>query len=142
VTPTDDVDVDDGADWSAIPMEPAAAFTAISNSRRRTVILSVDRAREAIAARDVAEQIAAIEDGILPDEVSGQARTNVYVTLTQGHLPTLDELGAIEYDERSKQILSTSATQPLAHVIKSIQASCYKADDVNGEDDAGNGGDD
>lgn len=110
----------------AIPVDPATAFDAVSNSRRRRVILSLSRTTEEITAGDLAVEIAAIENEIDPSQVGSDERTSVYIGLTQTHLETLDEAGAVEYDDRSKTVAATDATEPLAEYIRRLQTACYK----------------
>lgn len=112
----------------AIPMDPDAVFEAISNSRRRRILLSISRTRE-ITAGELAVEIAAIENQIDPSEVRSEQRTSVYVALTQTHLDTLDGVGAVEYDGRSKVVQETDATEPLAEYIRRLQTACYKPED-------------
>lgn len=112
----------------AIPMDPGAAFDAISNSRRRRVLLSLSRTHEEITAGDLAVEIAAIENGIDPSMVRSDDRTSVYIALTQSHLETLDDAGAVDYDDRSKTVAPTDATEPLAEYIRRLQTACYKPD--------------
>lgn len=88
----------------AIPMDPDAAFISISNSRRRRVLLSLSRTQDEVAASDLAVEIAAIENGIDPSMVRSDDRTSVYIALTQTHLETLDDAGAVDYDDRSKTV--------------------------------------
>ncbi|PGF14378.1 hypothetical protein CP556_21965 [Natrinema sp. CBA1119] len=106
-------------------MDPDDAFTAVSNSRRRRVILSASRSDGAVTAGDLAVEIAAIENLIDPSQVTSQQRTRVYVALIQGHLETLDDLGAINYDERAKRVADTDATEPLSCQIRRMQTACY-----------------
>lgn len=110
----------------AIPMDPDVAFDAIGNSRRRRVVLSLSRSSGEVTADELAVEIAAIENAIDPSEVRSDERTSVYITLTQRHLETLDEVGAVDYDERSKTVTSTDATEPLAEYIRRLQTACYK----------------
>lgn len=110
----------------AIPMAPDDAFRAISNSRRRAVILSLAHSNDSVPVSDLAVEIAAIENLIDPSEVTSEQRTRVYVSLVQSHLETLDEAGAAAYDERSKQAAPTEATAPLAAHIRQLSTSCYK----------------
>ena len=110
----------------AIPMDPDDAFEAVSNNRRRRIILSLARTDGAIAATDLAVEIAAIENVIDPSDVTGDQRTRVYISLIQSHLDTLDSLGAADYDDRSKQVAPTDATEPLARYIRQITTACYK----------------
>lgn len=109
----------------ALPMNPDAVFESVSNSRRRRVILSVDRADGAVTASELSIEIAARENAIDPSEVTSEQRTRVYITLIQNHLDTLDRLGAARYDSRSKQVSSTDATRPLARLIRQVSTDCY-----------------
>lgn len=110
----------------AIPMDPDRVFDAIGNSRRRRVVLSLSRSPGEVTADKLAVEIAAIENAIDPSKVGSDERTSVYITLTQSHLDTLDEVGAVDYDDRSKTVTSTDATEPLAEYIRRLQTACYK----------------
>ncbi|MFC6861867.1 hypothetical protein ACFQGE_00140 [Halomicroarcula sp. GCM10025817] len=109
----------------AIPMEPKAVFDAISNGRRRRVILSVDREDAPVTTNELSVEIAARENRVDPSMVTGEQRTRVYVALVQNHLGTLDTLGAARFDDRSKQVFPTEATGPLARLIRQITTDCY-----------------
>lgn len=108
----------------AIPMDPVDVFKAISNGRRRQVILSLARSEDHVPATELAVEIAAKENGVDPSQVTSEQRTRVYIGLTQVHLTELDELGAAEYDSRSKQVGPTDATNPLARQIRLIMTAC------------------
>ncbi|UPW01081.1 hypothetical protein M0R88_03020 [Halorussus gelatinilyticus] len=110
----------------AIPMDPDDAFRAISNSRRRSVILSLAQNGDVLSVSDLAVEIAAIENLIDPSDVTSKQRTRVYISLIQSHLETLDDTGAAVYDSRSKQVAPTEATDPLATHIRQISTACYK----------------
>lgn len=110
----------------AIPMDPDVAFDAIANSRRRRVVLSLSRSAGEVPAGELAIEIAAIENAIDPSKVGSDERTSVYIALTQQHLETLDAVGAVDYDDRSKTVTSTDATEPLAEYIRRLQTACYK----------------
>jgi len=111
-----------------IPMEPDGVFEALSNSRRRQTLLSLDRTEGPVDAGDLAVEIAAIENGIDPSQVTGEQRTRVYIALTQNHLGKLDDLGAADYDARSKQVAPTDSTAPLADHVRRVTADCYEPD--------------
>ena len=115
----------------AIPMAPDAVFNALGTSRRRRVLLSLSRVPSEITADELAVEIAAIENAIDPSEVRSDERMSVYIALTQRHLETLDEVGAVDYDGRSKTVQSTDATEPLAEYIRRLQTACYKPDSEN-----------
>ena len=109
----------------AIPMDPSDVFEVISNSRRRRVILSLARSEDPVPVNELAVEIAARENAVDPSHVTGEQRTRVYIGLTQVHLGTLDELGAAQYDNRSKQVKPTDATNPLARQVRRITTECY-----------------
>jgi len=122
------VDATDDPTVSAIPMDPDSAFNAIANSRRRRILLSLSQSRGEISAGDLAVEIAAIENAIDPSKIGSNERTSVYISLTQSHLKTLDECGAVAFNNRSKSVSSTDATEPLAEHIRRLQTACYKPD--------------
>lgn len=73
-------------------------FGILQNKRRRDVLrylMSVDRM---VTQAELAEQIAAQENGITVAELDSAQRKRVYVALYQTHLPKLDEAGLIEYN--------------------------------------------
>ena len=112
----------------AIPLDPDSVFDAIGNRRRRRVLLSLSRAPDEVTADELAVEIAAIENAIDPSKVGSDERTSVYIALTQRHLEALDAVGAVDYNDRSKTVGSTDATEPLAEYIRRLQTACYKPD--------------
>jgi len=110
-----------------IHLSPDDAFEALSNSRRRQVILSLSRSENPVPASDFAREIAAKENEIDPEQVTGEQRTKVYIGLIQSHLGLLDELGIIEFNDRAKLVSETDDTQPLANYIKLLRRSCTVA---------------
>ncbi|MDL0144697.1 hypothetical protein PNP83_06655 [Halobacterium salinarum] len=112
----------------AIPMAPGAVFDAIANSRRRRVVLSLSRSSGDVPVDDLAVEIAAIENELDPSKVGSNERASAYISLTQRHLDTLDGVGAVDYDDRSKTVTATDATEPLAEYIRRLQTACYKPD--------------
>ena len=109
-----------------VPLSPDDAFAAIANSRRRRVILSLAQSDDALSARELSVELAAIEHTIDPSEVTSQQRTRIYISLIQNHLETLDELEVVEYDDRSKTVEPTDAIQPLAEIVRELTTACYK----------------
>lgn len=57
-----------------------------------------------VELRKLAREITAIEEDIPVEQATGQKYSSVYTTLTQSHLPVLDEIGAIQYDS-DRQII-------------------------------------
>jgi hypothetical protein len=109
----------------ALPMSPEDVFQAVSNSRCRRVILSIDRVEDGVDANELSVEIASRENAIDPSKVTGEQRSRVYVNLVQDHLTTLDELDVARYDPRSTLVESTDATAPLARLIREVTTDCY-----------------
>lgn len=112
-------------DCCAIPLDSNNVFQALRNSRRRHVLLSLDRSESPTSAGDLAVEIAAIENDVEPSAVTGNQRSCVYIALTQVHLAKLHEIGAVNYDSRSKQVAPDDGTAGLAEAIRRIESSCY-----------------
>ncbi|SNR67947.1 DUF7344 domain-containing protein [Halorubrum vacuolatum] len=96
--------VSDGGDTPEL--DDAVIYTALSNGRRRAVIRTLaEEARQAggdetyVAVSALADVVHASEEGTPP---SGRHAT--YVSLTQTHLPLLDDLGVVEYYERVQKV--------------------------------------
>jgi len=115
------------------PMSPEDVFQAVSNSRRRRVILSVDRVEHGVDANQLSIEIASRENAIDPSKMTGEQRSRVYVNLVQDHLITLDELNVARYDPRSKLVESTDTTASLARLIREVTADCYTPVEDAGE---------
>ena len=113
-------------EWShAIPLEPDDVFKALSNSRRRQVILSLARTEESVSASTLAVEIAEIENTDDTSRIMDEQLTRIYIDLTQVHLGMLDDLEVAQYDDRSKQVKTTEATKPLAEHLRHILSACY-----------------
>ena len=73
-------------------------FTALSNGRRRNVIKYLKTNGSESRVRDIAEQLAAWENGVEVPAVTYKERKRVYTALHQSHLPKLADGGFIEYE--------------------------------------------
>lgn len=82
-------------------LDRAEIHDVLSNDRRWHVLelLSDEDPQD---LRSLANAIAAVESGESP--APRQVRQSVYVTLHQNHLPKLDSLGIVEYDDTSKMV--------------------------------------
>jgi hypothetical protein len=74
----------------------------LRNDRRRMVIEQLGQTDEPVTARDLSETIAVRESGENPPPRN--VRQSVYISLQQTHLPKLEELGIVEYDENTKEV--------------------------------------
>ena len=113
--------------WSsnnAVPTEVEEAIEAINNSRRRHVLCLLDDQDGVMSAGQLAEGIAAIEmEKEIPD-LTSQERKRVYISLYQIHLDTLDDVGAVNYNEQSKEVHATEATAGLADLVRHLENIC------------------
>lgn len=75
-------------------------FDVLANQRRRFAVHLLKREGEgSVAIGDMADQIAAWENGIDTTEITGNERKRVYTALQQSHLPKMDEAGVVEFNK-------------------------------------------
>lgn len=97
----------------------SALHHALRSSRRRLIIALVAErglssngdltimpmnSTETMAVSRLTREIVAIEQDIPVDSVAGAHYRSTYTTLIQTHLPALDSVGAIEYQQDRKRI--------------------------------------
>lgn len=82
-------------------------FDILSSSRRRYVLFYLRRADEPVKLNDLAEQVASWENDLPVEELSDQQRKRVYVSLYQTHVPKLDSIGLVEYDQETGLVALT-----------------------------------
>jgi hypothetical protein len=93
------------------------AFHVLSNRRRRYALHYLHQHDDAVELRDLAEQVAAWENGTTPAELDSSERKSVYISLHQSHLPKMDEVGVVEYDKDGNTVaLTESASQLAVHL--------------------------
>lgn len=86
------------SDTGELPLD--VIFEIIKNERRRRVLEYLDETdEETVALGDLAEHIAALENGTTERALSAQQRKRVYVGLYQCHLPKMMESGIVEFDK-------------------------------------------
>lgn len=79
-------------------LTPEEIFQLLSNRRRRYALHYLDQVDDPVSIRDLSEQIAAWEYEIDLADVTPTIRKRIYTALHQGHLPKMDRLGVIDYD--------------------------------------------
>lgn len=82
-------------------------FDILSSPRRRYVLYYLRDTGEPVALNDLAEHVAAWENETPVDELSDQERKRVYVSLYQTHIPKLDSVGIVDYDQQSGMVALT-----------------------------------
>lgn len=85
-------------DGSDLPLDDV--FDLLRNQRRRGVLRYLrEKADETATLDELAEHIAAKENDIEIEQLTSSQRKRVYIGLYQCHLPKMDELGVVEYDQ-------------------------------------------
>lgn len=80
------------------PDERSEVFDLLSNHRRRYVWHYCKRVDGNVELGDLAEQVAAWENGKSLQEITSAERKRVYTSLQQTHLPTMDEAGVVDFE--------------------------------------------
>jgi len=85
-------------------------FDVLANQRRRFAVHLLKREeKDRVEIGDMAEQIAAWENGIDTAEITGNERKRVYTALQQSHLPKMDDAGVVDFDKDRGTIEPTPA---------------------------------
>lgn len=85
-------------------------FDIIANQRRRLALQIVQQVKR-IELGTLAEKIAAWEEEIDVQEVTSAKRKNVYTALQQTHLPKMDRVGIVEFDDREGVVEAAPALE-------------------------------
>lgn len=72
------------------------------------VLYSLRKGDGVASVNELAEQIAAWENDVEPEELTQQQQKRVYVSLYQTHIPKLSEAGVIDYDEDEGMVRLTN----------------------------------
>lgn len=96
---------------SDLPLD--TVFELIKNERRRMVLKYIKTTEEdTVTIGDLAEYIAAYENGIDRVELNAQQRKRVYIGLYQCHLPKMDDANVIDFNkDRGRAELGQNADQ-------------------------------
>ncbi len=97
---------------TAEPLSLDLVFEVLKNERRRRVLKYLIDNPETVSLSDLAEHIAAIENGKSETALSSQERKRVYVGLYQCHLPKMDDTDVIDFNgDRGTVALGANAEQ-------------------------------
>jgi hypothetical protein len=81
------------------PLSNKQVYDLLADTRRRYALHYLKQADTTVQVRDLAEQVAAWENGKEIADLTSQERKRVYISMYQSHLPTLDKQGIVEYDD-------------------------------------------
>jgi len=125
-----DAGADDLTTDIRIPLTNDDVLEALDNRRRREVIRRLAGTADdtaGIPLGELAEYVAAIENGKPVEKVTTDERKNAYVGLYQAHLPTLEDTGIIAVSE-SNLVRPVVDTQELAKLLTLIEDACEGGD--------------
>ena len=86
-------------------LDESQIHNVLRNERRRRAIERLRESDGTLTVDELAEHIATLETDEEP--APRKARKSVYVSLHQTHLPKLDDLGILDYDQQSKELRLT-----------------------------------
>jgi DNA-binding transcriptional ArsR family regulator len=89
-------------------MSPDLVFEILSNTRRRMLLFYLRQHSGSATVKELAGEIAALENEVDVDDLERQQRKRVYVSLYQTHVPKLEEAGIVEYDDASGEVRLTN----------------------------------
>lgn len=107
-------------------------FGLLRNRRRRDVLWYLLGADEQASLGDLAETIAARECDKSAARVTSQERKRVYIGLYQGHLPKMDDYGAIAYDQERGTVASGPNFDIFVEYLPDDEEVLGTADDDDG----------
>ncbi|AXG07925.1 hypothetical protein DU500_16645 [Haloplanus rubicundus] len=96
-----------------------AAFSLLSNRRRRQLLCVLARSGEARSLRAAAREIVGRLEGIDSTEITDEVYRSVYVSLYQTHAPQLAAEGIVDYDEteRTVRLAHNRRTETLLRIV-------------------------
>jgi hypothetical protein len=96
-----DADARDADSRAGEPISKDTQFGMLKNRRRRDILRYLRKNDDESTLSDLAEFIAAKENGVERRLLSSDERKRVYIGLYQCHLPKMDDARVIDFDKRS-----------------------------------------
>ena len=96
-------------------------FDLLSNQRRRYILYTLIQEDDRLDLGQLSREIAAWEDGVPYEDVSGADRRRVYTALQQSHLPKLDDGGTIEFDPDRGTIEPAPALDDIERYLRAVR---------------------
>jgi|AntRauTorcE11898_2_1112593.scaffolds.fasta_scaffold02193_4 hypothetical protein len=122
-----------GTSTACEPLDPDDLFHSLQNERRRRVLrVLTDAEDETFAMGEIAKFVAAAENECPERLVSSDQRKRVYIALYQNHLPQLDDVGLVEYDQSRGDVAAGAALDQAATFLE-MTAPADDHDERDGE---------
>lgn len=90
----------------------------LSNERRQIALAHLHDVGGRASPAELADRVAVVESG--EDPPPEEARQSAYVTLHQTHLPKLDDLGIVEYDQSERAVSLTDRADQVRVFIETV----------------------
>lgn len=90
----------------------------LRNERRRLVLCRLQDLDRPESVRELSEHVATVESG--EDPPPRKLRQSVYVSLHQTHLPKLDELDVVTYDDSEKEVTLDERMEDVAVYLEVV----------------------
>ena len=116
----------DGTDQTPDELSLDVVFDVLKNSRRRLVLDYLARNDQPVDLRDLADFVTAEENDTDVSAITSKERKRVYVGLYQFHLPKMDDMNIIEFNQDRGRISLTDRGETL------VQQHAQHADGVSG----------
>ena len=101
---------DQSEETESLPLDQV--FEILKNKRRRTVLQYLETHEEPVSLSDLAEHVAADENDTTVRQVTSRERKCAYVGLYQCHLPKMDNMDIIDFNQNRGRIeLGRNASQ-------------------------------
>lgn len=123
----EEVSVDEEAETDPQELSLDIIFEMLRNRRRQLVLEYLREHDETVTIGELAEHIAAIENDTTVRQLNAQQRKRVYIGLYQCHLPKMDDVDVIEFNQSRGRISPGEHIEPLYEYL----------DVANGETDGG-----
>jgi hypothetical protein len=112
-TETEESSTDDQPEVETEELSLDIIFEMLRNRRRQLVLEYLRERDETVTIGDLAEHIAAIENDTTVRQLNAQQRKRVYIGLYQCHLPKMDDVGVIDFNQSRGRIAPGRHIEPL-----------------------------
>jgi hypothetical protein len=96
-------------------------FDLLSNHRRRYALHYLQQNGDGATLGELADHVAAWENDVDTDVVTHDQRKRVYTSLQQVHLPRMDEMNVVEFDDRQGHVTIGPAAEDLDIYLEIVQ---------------------
>jgi len=98
--------------WASVPsirsssetLSRETVFEMLKNTRRRYVFHILSQRAEPVTLATLSEEVAALEYDTAVEDLTGDQRQRIYVSLRQTHLPRLDDANVVDFDSEANTV--------------------------------------